>query len=213
MPTAAWDALLQSYRGRTADDPVVDANGDDRIDQAEAFRFQPASTQCASWGSDHALFVFGGSWNTAPLTEAWLWDTSLRRLPVKSVPIGTVDEKGAGWLRIVTDEGCCDARWTRVTWLRRKGKDAEVALSFPLSAGDDVSGEVEWSGTPGPRGKVVVRYFVAGGREVQLKRSPAAPWSGGVLAEAFNGCAQDRLREMCEVAALHTWARTAPAGP
>ena len=212
VPPAAWQALLQAYVGRSAQDAVVDTNADDWIDQTEVFRFQPASTRCGAWGKDHVLFVYGGSYNTMTLAEAWLWDGELKRLHGSSMAEELIEEEGAGWLRVVSGRGCCDARWSTVAWLRRGASGAEVALAFPLFAGHWVQGEVAWTGTPGPGGTVRVRYFVDGGPEVNVERSVGGGWTGGALAGALNACAKDRRRELCEVSALNAWGERALEG-
>jgi hypothetical protein len=193
---------------------------------AAVFRFDAEKTQCFPWGDNWILYAYGGTYSTKVMVERHRWTGGrLVNDGPSALPIKVEMEQDVPLLRIDTQEGCCDARWTQASWYTDVGGMHRV-LSVPVSI-DPVSspwpvmssviwaGE-EWSDQAASQEplKVSLRYSVPtlGNRETVLRGHLDGPglevrWVETGTSDIASGLAACRKNRtpFCPLRVLNGW--------
>jgi hypothetical protein len=183
-------------------------------------------TQCFPWGESWILYAHGGSYSTKALVERHRWEGGRLVNDGPSAPPLRVEvERDVPLLRIDTQEGCCDARWTQASWYTNVGGMHRV-LSVPVAI-DPVSSPwpvlssviwagQEWSdeGAGSEPLRVSLRYTVPtlGNRETGMRGRLDGPglevqWTekgNSTIAEGLADCRKNRT-PFCPLRVLSDW--------
>jgi hypothetical protein len=130
VPTQALEALAAHYSAQAQWEARQQEWAEDW--GAAVFRYAPDQTDCFPWGDNWILYAHGGSYSTKPMVERHRWSEGRLVNDGPSAPPLKVEmERDVPLLRIDTQEGCCDARWTQASWYTEVGGMHRV-LSLPV---------------------------------------------------------------------------------
>lgn len=193
---------------------------------AAVFRFDADRTQCFPWGENWILYAHGGRYSTKALVERHRWEGGLLVNDGPSAPPIRVEvERDVPLLRIDTQEGCCDARWTQASWYTDVGGmhrvlSVPVAID-PVSSPWPVLSSAIWAGEEWSEGeasgdplRLSLRYTVPtlGNRETVLRGRLDGPglevqWTekgSSDIAEGLAACRKTRTA-FCPLRVLNEW--------
>jgi hypothetical protein len=192
---------------------------------AAVFRFEEERTECFPWNESWILYAHGGTYSTKAMVERHRWaGKRLVKDGPSAPPLKVEVEQNVPLLRIDTNEGCCDARWTQASWYTDVGGMHRV-LSVPvaihgISSPWPVNATAIWAGAEwseeeqaGPL-TFSLRYTVPtlGNRETILRGRLEEPGAEVLWTEAGDSGIADGLAlcrksrtSFCPLRALTNW--------